>query len=86
MSLAYALNTVSYEYRSFPHILNTEDNLSYLAYGIEVYRHDIAGYEKVDAIRGITTRVEKMNRLVELLNRAQVSPCHFRDTVEDFLA
>ncbi len=86
MSLAYALNTVSYEYRSFPHILNTEDNLSYLAYGIEVYRHDITGCVKVDSIRGITTRVEKVNRLVDLLNHAQVSVYHFRDTVEDFLA
>lgn len=86
MSLAYALNTVTYEYRSFTHILNTEDNLSYLAYGIEVYRHDISGYEKVDSIHGITTRYEKMNCLLELLNRAQVSPCHFRDAVEDFLS
>ena len=86
MSLAYALNTVSYEYRSFPHILDTEDNLSYLAYGIEVYRHDLSGYAKVDCIRGITTRVEKVNRLVDLLNHSQVSVCHFRDAVEDFLA
>lgn len=86
MSFAYALNTATYEYRSFTHILNTEDNLSYLVYGIEVYRHDISGYEKVDCIRGITTRYEKICRLLELLNRAQVSPCHFRDTVEDFLS
>ena len=86
MSQAYALNNVTYEYRSFTHILNTEDALSYLAYGIEVYRHDISGYEKVDCIHGITTRYDKINRLLELLNRAQVSPCHFRDTVEDFLA
>lgn len=86
MSLAYVLDTVTYEYRSFPHILNTEDNLSYLAYGVEVYRHDITGCAKVDSIRGITTRVDKMNRLVELLNRAQVSACQFRDVVEDFLS
>lgn len=86
MSFAYALNTATYEYRSFTHILNTEDNLSYLVYGIEVYRHDISGYEKVDCIRGITTRYKKICNLLELLNRAQVSPCHFRDTVEDFLS
>ncbi len=86
MSLAYALDAATYEYRSFTHILNTEDNMSYLAYGIEVYRHDISGYKKVDCIHGITTRSEKMNRLLEILNRAQVSPCHFRDTVEDFLS
>lgn len=86
MSLAYALDAVTYEYRSFTHILNTEDNMSYLAYGIEVYRHDFSGYEKVDCIHGITTRVEKMNRLLELLNRSQVSPCHFHDVVEDFLS
>lgn len=86
MSLAYASNTVTYEYRSFTHTLNTEDNLSYLAYGIEAYRHDISGCTKVDCIHGITTRYEKMNRLLGLLNRAQVSPYHFRDTVEDFLS
>ena len=86
MSLAYALDAVTYEYRSFTHILNTDDNMSYLAYGIEVYRHDFSGYEKVDCIHGITTRVEKMNRLLELLNRSQVSPCHFHDVVEDFLS
>jgi len=86
MSLAYAFNTVTYEYRSFTHILNTEDNLSYLAYGIEVYRHDFSGCEKVDCIHGITTKNEKMNRLLEVLNRAQVSPCHFRDVIEDFLS
>ena len=86
MSLAYALDAVTYEYRSFTHILNTEDNISYLAYGVEVYRHDFSGYEKVDCIHGITTRVEKMNRLLEQLNCAQVSPCHFRDVVEDFLS
>jgi len=27
-----------------------------------------------------------MNRLLERLNHAQVSPCHFRDVVEDFLS
>ena len=86
MSLAYALDTVSYEYRSFPHILNTEDNLSYVAYGIELYMHDISGCKQIDCIRGITTRVEKIKRLQELLNHAQVSPCHFRDAVEDFLS
>ncbi len=86
MSLAFALDAVTYEYRSFTHILNTEDNISYLAYGVEVYRHDFSGYKKVDCIHGITTRVEKMNRLLEQLNRAQVSPCHFRDVVEDFLS
>ena len=86
MSLAYALDAVTYEYRSFTHILNTEDNLSYLAYGIEVYRHDFTGCEKLDCIHGITTRIEKMNRLLERLNHAQVSPCHFRDVVEDFLS
>lgn len=86
MSLAYAFNTVTYEYRSFTHILNTEDNLSYLAYGIEVYRHNLSGYEKVDCIHGITTKHDKMNRLLELLNRAQVSPCQFRDVIEDFLS
>jgi len=86
MSLAYALDAVTYEYRSFTHILNTEDNISYLAYGVEVYRHDFSGYEKVDCIHGITTRVEKMNRLLERLNSAQVSPRHFRDVVEDFLS
>lgn len=86
MSLAYAFSTVTYEYRSFPHILNTEDNLSYLAYGIEVYRHDLSGYEKIDCIHGITTKNEKMSQLLELLNRAQVSPCHFRDVIEDFLS
>ena len=86
MSLAYALDAATYEYRSFTHILNTEDNISYLAYGVEVYRHDFSGYKKVDCIHGITTRVEKMNRLLEQLNRAQVSPCHFRDVVEDFLS
>ena len=86
MSLAYAFNTVTYEYRSFTHILNTEDNLSYLAYGIEVYRHNLSGYEKVDCIHSITTKHDKMNRLLELLNRAQVSPCQFRDVIEDFLS
>ena len=86
MSLAYKLEAVTYEYRSFTHILDTEDNISYLAYGVEVYRHDYAGYEKVDSLRGITTKAEKMNRLLDLLNRAQVSPCHFRDMVEDFLS
>lgn len=86
MSLAYVLNTVTYEYRPFTHILNTEDALSFLAYGIEVYRHDFSGSTKVDSLSGITTRYDKVNRLLDLLNRAQVSPCHFRDTVEDFLA
>ena len=86
MSLAYALDAATYEYRSFTHILNTEDNISYLAYGVEVYRHDFSGYEKVDCIHGITTRVEKINHLLEQLNRAQVSPHHFRDVVEDFLS
>lgn len=86
MSLAYVLEAATYEYRSFTHILTTEDNMSYLAYGIELYRHDISGCKKIDCIHGITTRSEKMNRLLEILNRAQVSPCHFRDTVEDFLS
>lgn len=86
MSLAYAINTVTYEYRSFTHMLNTEDNLSYLAYGIEVYRHNLSGYEKVDCIHAITTKHDKMNRLLELLNRARVSPCQLRDVIEDFLS
>ena len=41
----------------------------------------ISGYEKVDCIHGISTRIEKVNRLLERLNHAQVSPCHFRDVV-----
>ena len=61
MSLAYILEAATYEYRSFPHLLNTEDNLSYLAYGIEVYRHDYSGETKIDCIRGITTIIEKIN-------------------------
>ncbi|MDD5900910.1 MAG: DUF6514 family protein [Lachnospiraceae bacterium] len=83
---AYAFNTVSYEYRSFSHILTTEDELCYLAYGVEVYRHDIYGYQKVDCIHGLTTRYDKIIHLLDLLNRTQVAPCHFRDVVEDFLS
>lgn len=86
MSLAYMIYDTKYEYRSFTHILNTEDSLSFLAYGIELYVHDISTYVKLDCIHGITTRYEKINKLLELLNRAQVSPCHFRDVVEDFLS
>ncbi len=86
MSLAYLLNDAKYEYRSFTHILNTEDSLSFLAYGIELYAHTANGWAKLDCIHGITTRHEKMKNLLEVLNRAQVSPCHFRDTVEDFLS
>lgn len=86
MSLAYALDTVTYEYRSFTHLLDTEDGLSFLSYGIEVYRHDVSGCTMVDRIPGITTRIEKINHLLDTLNRAQVSPCHFRDVVEDFLS
>ncbi len=86
MSLAYALNNETYEYRSFTHILDTEDNLSFLAYGIELIRHTIAGSETVDSIRGITTRRETMEKLLHTLNCAQVSPRHFHDIVEDFLA
>ena len=86
MSLAYALDTVVYEYRSFTHILDTEDGLSYLSYGIEVYRHDLTGCTIAGRIPGISTNLEKTNRLLALLNRAQVSPSHFRDVVEDFLS
>lgn len=86
MSLAYALNNETYEYRSFTHILDTEDNLSFLAYGIELIRHDITGSETVDSIKGITTRREKIEKLLDVLHRAQVSPRHFHDIVEDFLA
>ena len=86
MSLPDALNEAAYEYRSFTHILNTEDNIAYLTYGIEVYRHDISGSRKVDCIYDITTRPQKISQLLELLNRAQVSPRHFRDTVEDYLS
>lgn len=86
MSLAYALNNATYEYRPFTHILNTEDNVSYLAYGIELFRHDIGTSTKVDSIKGITTRREKMEKILEVLNRAQVSPSHFRDTLEDLLS
>ena len=86
MSLAYQLEAATYEYRSFTHILDTEDNISYLAYGVEVYCHDYSGEKKIDSLRGITTKVEKMNRLLDLLNRSQVSPCHFRNVLEDFLS
>ncbi len=86
MSLAYAFDAVTYEYRSFTHLLDTEDGLSLLSYGIEVYRHDMTNHSKVGCIPGITTRIEKINRLLDTLNRAQVSPCHFRDVVEDFLS
>lgn len=86
MSLAYALNNETYEYRSFTHILDTEDKLSFLAYGIELIHHTIAGSEAVDSIRGITTRRETAEKLLHTLNRAQVSPLHFHDIVEDFLA
>ena len=86
MSLAYAFDAVTYEYRSFTHLLDTEDGLSYLSYGIEVYRHDLSGRTKIDSIPGITTRVDKITRFVDTLNHAQVSPCHFRDVIEDFLS
>ncbi len=86
MSLAYALSNESYEYRSFTHILNTEDRLSFVAYGIELVRHSHSGSETVDSIKGITTRHEKMEKLLDVLNRFQVSPLHFHDIVEDFLA
>lgn len=86
MSLAYAIDTVTYEYRSFTHLLDTGDGLSYLSYGIEVYRHDLSGCTKIDSLPGITTRIEKINRFLDMLNRAQVSPCHFRDVIEDFLS
>lgn len=86
MSLAYALNIDTYEYRSFTHILDTEDNLSFLAYGIELIRHDITGSSVIDCIKGITTRREKAENLLDLLNRSQVSPRHFHDIVEDYLS
>lgn len=83
---AFAFNTVSYEYRSFSHILTTEDDICFLAYGIEVYRHDGSGYQRVDCIHGLTTRHDKITQLLDVLNRTQVAPCHFRDVVEDFLS
>lgn len=86
MSLAYALNNEIFEYRSFTHILDTEDNVSFLAYGVELVRHDLTGSETIDCIKGITTRREKMEKLLNVLNRAQVSPRHFHDIVEDFLS
>ena len=86
MPLAYSFHAISYEYRSFNHILCTEDAMSFPAYGVEVYRHDTSGCTMIDSIPGITTRHEKIERLLDLLNRAQVSPIHFRDTVEDFLS
>lgn len=86
MSLAYALDTVTYEYRSFSHIFDSEDSISYLAYGIEVYRHDFSGYQKIDCVHSLTTRHDKISCLLDLLNRSQVSPCHFRDVIEDFLS
>jgi len=86
MSLVCMLNDTRYEYRSFTHILNTEDSLSFLAYGIELYVHDTNGCTKLDCIHGITTNFEKITELLGLLNRAQVYPCHFRDVIEDYLS
>lgn len=86
MSSNYIIHDTKYEYRSFTHTLTTEDSLSFPAYGIELYVHDVSACIKSDCIPGITTRYEKIKELLELLNRAQVSPCHFRDVVEDFLS
>lgn len=86
MCLVYVLGDLKYEYRSFTHILNTEDSVSFLAYGIELYVHNSNGCTKLDCIHGITTHYEKMHELLDILNRTQVCPCHFRDVVEDFLS
>ncbi|MCH5272297.1 MAG: hypothetical protein J1E35_01360 [Lachnospiraceae bacterium] len=86
MCLVSVLGDSKYEYRSFTHILNTEDSVSFLAYGIELYARDVTGCTKLDCIHGITTRYEKINELLDILNRTQVYPCHFRDIVEDFLS
>lgn len=36
-------------------------------------------------IDGITSNYEKLKRLIDEMNEAQLPECHFRDVVEDFI-
>lgn len=74
-----------YLYRAFSHAFEHDEGLCE-AFGIELLRNMPTGMELIDRVAAVTTRFEFASRLIDLLNRAQVSPCHFRDVLEDFLS
>ncbi len=54
----------------------------YISYGIEL-RH---GDEVIESIKDIDTDGEAVGNLCRLCNELKLSPIHFRDVVEDYLA
>lgn len=79
-------NRSFYEYVFFSHSFSSEDCSPRTAYGIRLYRVSGTNRQELDCIRAITTRKETILWMTQLLNRAQVSPYHFRDVVKDLLA
>lgn len=75
-----------YNYRSFQHPFFPEEAEPCLAYGIALYRTDSSMSEPLASIPAITTQKDKVTRMTALLNRAQVSPSHFYDVIDDLLA
>lgn len=53
-----------------------EDGVSYLAYGLRCGEFRIADFSSVK---------EETERLIELMNRNEVSPVHALDVIEDYL-
>ena len=56
-----------------------------LTYGIACVEEDNGHAELVAQISDISTNQEKMEELVKLCNKMQLSPIHLRDIVDDFI-
>ncbi len=81
VSCAVAQQTEKIEYRLIETSGSFADSLVSKSYGIAVYRKG----HKLQDVQDITTDKKKLERLVELCNREQLSHCHLYDVIEDFL-
>lgn len=61
----------------------SDDNISYISYGISVYLCHDKKYEKIDEIKDISTKKQFVEGMVQKFNALKLSRVHFRECVLD---
>ena len=68
-------------YKSIEHKVIIE-NINYISYGILCFEDNVL----IDSIYDVSLNKNDVNNICNYLNNNRISPVHFYDIVEDFLA
>ena len=73
---------VRYRYVPVPETLLTEDNESYVTYGLSVRTVE----DEIAFVSDVSTDFEEVSRLADLCTEQELDPIHIGEVIEDFLA